>query len=342
MTPRRTNPAPRLFFDHVTPSSSRESPRFESPPRATARDFERYLPRYALAISLCDEAAGTLARAGPVGREEGGRGGGPTRNAASSSLACIHDPNPVHTGAAHPPIARTPVRGAASAPARKRTSSSLHGGEAARLLRRFVHLVGHLHARISDPRRRAASRRVTSRDRPLCTGTRLPGAHNYRARWHTTMRVSRERFTMAYVSLSLPLRARSLSFSRFPSRSPSLSADLGPLSGPYQRIEGSDASAPSTKIAGGPRSPSLLDPLSRHPPQRHRTRLHRIVRSPAAGDTLRRFRSFNTVPPPPWWPVFELQAKPTCLHRTHLASRATARIELRKRSSVGPFGPRRS
>jgi len=125
------------------------------------------------------------------------------------------------------------------------------------------------------------------------------------------MRVSRERFTVAYVSLSLPPDARALSLSL----SPSL---LGPLRvfhlacslrlsswalsrGPYQRVEGSDASAPSTKIAGGPRAPSLRGDslLSRHPPQWRRTRLRRIIRSPAAGDTLRRFRSLNTVPPPP-------------------------------------------
>jgi len=86
-----------------------------------------------------------------------GEGGGPTRNAASSSLACIHDPNPAHTGAAHPPIARTPWRCEAQF-RRQRGKGPLP--RFTRLLRYVSCTTSCTYTRtISDPRRRAALRR---------------------------------------------------------------------------------------------------------------------------------------------------------------------------------------
>lgn len=128
-----------------------------------------------------------------------------------------------------------------------------------------------------------------------------------------------ERFTMDY-ALSLlfdnvpPL---SLSFSLWVFRfALSFTWDqVGTLSNSYQRrgtLGDLDAFAPhppSMKIAGGPGSPLLVTVL---PFPVNKTRLPRITRFLAGGDT-RRFRSLNTPTSPPRWPVFETRAKPACL-----------------------------
>lgn len=162
----------------------------------------------------------------------------------------------------------------------------------------------------------ATSRRtLDERERPHGTGTRLPGAHNYRARWHTTMRVSYERFTARIasrvISLSSSRRRSSFSF-----RLPSLSLALGspgpsprPLptnSGvrmglcPFHDDRGGALSVPSPWQSS---LPSFPVPSGTHLP--------RIIRALAGGDI--RFRSLSTVASPPRWPVFELRAKPACL-----------------------------
>lgn len=109
-------------------------------------------------------------------------------------------------------------------------------------------------------RRRYGGSTLDERERPHGTGTRLPGAHNYRARWHTTMRVSYEQFTMDCVSryLSSSRRCVFLSLSLLISRLPSLSfAQFTWALSQAPTREGSNASAPSMKIAGG-----TLGPLS--------------------------------------------------------------------------------
>lgn len=114
------------------------------------------------------------------------------------------------------------------------------------------------------------------------TGTRLPGAHNYRALTHNNARFLRAIhrgsrlalslfFSMMCFSLFLPPPPSHFSFrlikillSVFHSRTNSLGLSPRPLPA---KLGGSEASAPSMKIAGGPRSPLRDNPLTRLPSQ---------------------------------------------------------------------------
>lgn len=149
-----------------------------------------------------------------------------------------------------------------------------------------------------------------------------------------------ERFTMdSRVSRYLSSFRRCLSF--FPSRFfVSLCLSLGPTWEPSPKLLPATNSGVWMLLPLPWSSRGALGPLSRdNPPPpppfpaalTNKTRLPRITRSLAGGDT-RRFRSLNTLVSPLRWPVFEIRAKPACLRVIECAPRnrvLMSRVKLR-------------
>lgn len=248
------------------------------------------------------------------------REGEPDQNAASSSLGCIHDPDPTYRcDASSDRESEAYIRDArrgkdafldsAVAPRRTHLSRFL-------IVSTLVYLLGRASS-LTRGYPLAVSRRVTSRRREHAgRSSRVATVLGQGClRPITIARADTQQcafltsdspwFTRLFPSVSILSLCPSFSlfFLFFVSLVPSVfrSANLGaPREGPYQRIEGSDASAPTIKIAGGPSIPFPRRPLSlSSSPTATLTGRAFLGSFDPPGRRHSRFRSLNTVAPPP-------------------------------------------